>query len=146
MPGQAAMTKSALLKTGIAGGGVLGVDLGPSVPLWVDKRNRHLSNSTSCICTCTRPIRCSKARLPSRAWPSWRRPISRPHSRSRHRHMFGALEFSEKIAGYGIQPIVGCALAIDFGDTDHGARNGNANQYERTRIVLLARVPKATAA
>ena len=53
-------------------------------------------------------------------------------------NMFGALEFSEKLAGYGIQPIVGCALAIDFGDTDHGPRaNGNA-QPERTRIVLLA--------
>ena len=35
-------------------------------------------------------------------------------------NMFGALEFSEKLAGYGIQPIVGCALAIDFGDVDHG--------------------------
>ena len=52
-------------------------------------------------------------------------------------NMFGALEFSEKLAGYGIQPIVGCALAIDFGDTDHGPRNGNV-QPERTRIVLLA--------
>ena len=52
-------------------------------------------------------------------------------------NMFGALEFSEKIAGYGIQPIIGCALAIDFGDTDNGARNGLAHQ-ERQRIVLLA--------
>ena len=52
-------------------------------------------------------------------------------------NMFGALEFSEKLASSGIQPIVGCALAIDFGDTDHGARNGNA-QPERVRIVLLA--------
>ncbi len=52
-------------------------------------------------------------------------------------NMFGALEFSEKVAGYGIQPIIGCALAIDFGDTDNGARNGLAHQ-ERQRIVLLA--------
>jgi DNA polymerase-3 subunit alpha len=52
-------------------------------------------------------------------------------------NMFGALEFSEKLAGYGIQPIVGCALAIDFGDTDHGARNANATP-ERSRLVLLA--------
>src|ERR1035437_8969892 len=52
-------------------------------------------------------------------------------------NMFGALEFSEKLAGYGIQPIVGCALAIDFGDTDHGARNANA-PAQRERIVLLA--------
>ena len=52
-------------------------------------------------------------------------------------NMFGALEFSEKLAGSGIQPIVGCALALDFGDTDHGARNANA-PHERARIVLLA--------
>ena len=37
-------------------------------------------------------------------------------------NMFGALEFSEKLAGYGIQPIIGCALAVDFGDQDNGAR------------------------
>ena len=52
-------------------------------------------------------------------------------------NMFGALEFSEKMASAGIQPIVGCALAIDFGDTDHGARNANA-AVPRERIVLLA--------
>ena len=34
-------------------------------------------------------------------------------------NMFGALEFSEKMAGAGIQPIVGCALAVDFGDQDN---------------------------
>jgi DNA polymerase III subunit alpha len=52
-------------------------------------------------------------------------------------NMFGALEFSEKLSGSGIQPIVGCALAIDFGDTDHGARNANA-PAPRERMVLLA--------
>jgi DNA polymerase-3 subunit alpha len=52
-------------------------------------------------------------------------------------NMFGALEFSEKLSSAGIQPMIGCALAIDFGDTDHGARNGNA-EPERARIVLLA--------
>ena len=50
-------------------------------------------------------------------------------------NMFGALEFSEKLSGAGIQPIVGCALAIDFGDVDNGQRNAPA---ERARIVLLA--------
>ena len=34
-------------------------------------------------------------------------------------NMFGALEFSEKLASAGIQPIVGCALAVDFGDQDN---------------------------
>jgi len=52
-------------------------------------------------------------------------------------NMFGALEFSEKLAAAGIQPIIGCALALDFGDTDHGVRNGNA-QAPRQRVVLLA--------
>ena len=31
-------------------------------------------------------------------------------------NMFGALEFSEKMAGAGIQAVVGCALSVDFGD------------------------------
>jgi DNA polymerase-3 subunit alpha len=52
-------------------------------------------------------------------------------------NMFGALEFSDKLAHAGIQPIVGCALALDFGDGDHGQRNPNANP-ERARVVLLA--------
>ncbi|MBV9556506.1 MAG: DNA polymerase III subunit alpha [Pseudolabrys sp.] len=50
-------------------------------------------------------------------------------------NMFGALEFSEKLAGSGIQPIIGCALAIDFGDQEQ--RNG-APALIHGRIVLLA--------
>ena len=49
-------------------------------------------------------------------------------------NMFGALEFSDKMAGYGIQPIVGCELAVDFGDQDPNARNA----APPSRIVLLA--------
>src|SRR5262245_32914109 len=52
-------------------------------------------------------------------------------------NMFGALEFSEKMAGAGIQPIVGCALALDFGDQETGPRTGGAPP-ERPRIILLA--------
>src|SRR6266705_3390163 len=33
-------------------------------------------------------------------------------------NMFGALEFSDKMAGAGIQPIIGAALSVDFGDQD----------------------------
>src|SRR5689334_3003519 len=51
-------------------------------------------------------------------------------------NMFGALEFSDKMAGYGIQPIVGCELAVDFGDQDPNARNALA--AAPSRIVLLA--------
>jgi DNA polymerase-3 subunit alpha len=50
-------------------------------------------------------------------------------------NMFGALEFSEKLAGSGIQPIVGCAIAIDFGDLEN--RNPAADQIW-PRLVLLA--------
>src|SRR4030088_2996644 len=51
-------------------------------------------------------------------------------------NMFGALEFSEKMAGYGIQPIIGCELAVDFGDQDPNARIALA--ATPSRIVLLA--------
>jgi DNA polymerase-3 subunit alpha len=50
-------------------------------------------------------------------------------------NMFGALEFSEKMAAAGIQPIVGCTLAIDFGDQD---QRGPAAMAGFPRIVLLA--------
>src|SRR6516225_11029969 len=50
-------------------------------------------------------------------------------------NMFGALEFSEKLAGYGIQPIIGCTIAIDFGDLE--TRNGSAEPL-LPRLVLLA--------
>src|SRR5712672_3900892 len=51
-------------------------------------------------------------------------------------NMFGALEFSDKMAGYGIQPIIGCELAVDFGDQDPSARNALA--AGPARFVLLA--------
>ncbi|HEX8827277.1 MAG TPA: PHP domain-containing protein, partial [Xanthobacteraceae bacterium] len=50
-------------------------------------------------------------------------------------NMFGALEFSEKLAKSGIQPIIGCAIAIDFGDWEN--RNPTAEQIW-PRLVLLA--------
>ncbi len=51
-------------------------------------------------------------------------------------NMFGALEFSDKMAGSGIQPIVGLELAVDFGDHDPNARSTKASGP--LRIVLLA--------
>src|SRR5690348_8545679 len=51
-------------------------------------------------------------------------------------NMFGALEYSDKMAGYGIQPIIGCELAVDFGDQDPNARS--AISATPSRIVLLA--------
>ena len=49
-------------------------------------------------------------------------------------NMFGALEFSEKMAGAGIQPIIGCAFGIDFGDQEK--RGAAAEAWPR--LVLLA--------
>src|SRR5580700_1634687 len=57
-------------------------------------------------------------------------------------NMFGALEFSDKMAGYGIQPIVGCELAVDFGDQDPNARNAMAN---RSTGRARARLPQPDA-
>src|SRR5690242_81242 len=48
-------------------------------------------------------------------------------------NMFGALEFSEKLASSGIQPIVGCAIAVDFGDIETRVSEPNW-----PRLVLLA--------
>ena len=54
-------------------------------------------------------------------------------------NMFGALEFSDKMAAAGIQPIVGCALAVDFADQEANPRVGSGGPVlERPRIVLLA--------
>jgi len=50
-------------------------------------------------------------------------------------NMFGALEFSEKMAASGIQPIIGCALGIDFGDQEI---RGPAGAAAWPRLVLLA--------
>jgi len=57
-------------------------------------------------------------------------------------NMFGALEFSDKLAASGIQPITGCALAVDFGDQDPAARKRAA----AGGIVLLAMRENGTAA
>jgi len=51
-------------------------------------------------------------------------------------NMFGALEFSDKLASSGIQPIVGCALSIDFGD--HEAPRHPGHGIKLPRLVLLA--------
>src|SRR6202167_4223766 len=49
-------------------------------------------------------------------------------------NMFGALTFSEKMPGAGVQPIVGCAPCIDFGDQE---TRGPAAADTWPRLVLL---------
>jgi DNA polymerase-3 subunit alpha len=51
-------------------------------------------------------------------------------------NMFGALEFSEKLAAAGIQPIIGCSLALDLGD--HEADMRGSHGLRLPRLVLLA--------
>ena len=50
-------------------------------------------------------------------------------------NLFGALEFSEKMAGAGIQPIAGCALALDLPEPQ-GPRG--VHRPPKPRLVLLA--------
>ncbi len=51
-------------------------------------------------------------------------------------NMFGALEFSEKMVGAGVQPITGCALGVDFADQEPPRAGGKALVHPR--LVLLA--------
>lgn len=45
-------------------------------------------------------------------------------------NLFGALEFSDKLADAGVQPIIGCTLQVDFGDRPqaNALQRGGANQ------------------
>ncbi|HWJ76189.1 MAG TPA: DNA polymerase III subunit alpha [Kaistia sp.] len=53
-------------------------------------------------------------------------------------NLFGALEFSEKMAEIGIQPIIGCQMAIAFDDGFEPGRKGPSGQKQLADIVLLA--------
>ncbi|MCC6949109.1 MAG: DNA polymerase III subunit alpha [Bradyrhizobiaceae bacterium] len=53
-------------------------------------------------------------------------------------NLFGALEFSEKMASAGIQPIIGCALAVDFGEPQQRNGAGQHKAVRLPRLVLLA--------
>src|SRR3974377_906387 len=52
--------------------------------------------------------------------------------------LFGALEFSDKLASAGVQPIIGCALALDFDDQEAAPRNGGGPFSRRPRLAALA--------
>jgi DNA polymerase-3 subunit alpha len=58
-------------------------------------------------------------------------------------NLFGALEFSDKLAAAGIQPIIGCTLQVDFGDgrrADGAGREGpdRARPRPAGALALLA--------
>ena len=50
-------------------------------------------------------------------------------------NIFGALEFSEKLAKEGVQPIIGAQIAVDFADAAHAR---SADRLGAAPIVLLA--------
>lgn len=55
-------------------------------------------------------------------------------------NLFGALEFSEYLAGEGIQPIVGCALSVAFPATpEESSRPGANAAAHHGHLVLLAK-------
>ena len=55
-------------------------------------------------------------------------------------NLFGALEFSEKLAKTGIQPIIGAQITVDFADAPGGGSSRPADQrFQRAPIVLLAK-------
>ncbi|HEY5225976.1 MAG TPA: DNA polymerase III subunit alpha, partial [Methylovirgula sp.] len=53
--------------------------------------------------------------------------------------LFGALEFSEKLAKEGVQPIVGIQLTVDFGDGGELSPRGFDAGLGRASLVLLAK-------
>ena len=55
-------------------------------------------------------------------------------------NLFGALEFSEKAAGKGIQPLLGCELALDWGGGDDRVheRQVERGQFGKGGVVLMA--------
>jgi DNA polymerase-3 subunit alpha len=55
-------------------------------------------------------------------------------------NLFGALEFSDKLADAGVQPLVGCAVQIDFGDrkAPQGLPRTGANEPQSAPAGALA--------
>jgi DNA polymerase-3 subunit alpha len=53
-------------------------------------------------------------------------------------NLFGALEFAERMVESGVQPIVGCQIAVDFGDTPEPERPGATRQSRLADVVLIA--------
>ena len=53
-------------------------------------------------------------------------------------NLFGALEFSEKLAKSGVQPIVGAQTTVDFGDAAPSFWRGVERDNARAPLVLLA--------
>jgi DNA polymerase III subunit alpha len=53
-------------------------------------------------------------------------------------NLFGALEFSEKLAKQGVQPIIGIHLTLDFGDAESAGTRFDRSDAGRGAVVLVA--------
>jgi DNA polymerase-3 subunit alpha len=53
-------------------------------------------------------------------------------------NLFGALEFADTMVSAGIQPLVGCQLAVDFGDDSGEGRPGAPPKKQFSDVVLIA--------
>ena len=53
-------------------------------------------------------------------------------------NLFGALEFAEKMTEKGIQPVIGCQVALDFADAAEESRPGAPKAPQLADIVLLS--------
>ena len=53
-------------------------------------------------------------------------------------NLFGALEFSEKLAKSGVQPIIGAQVTVDFGDAPSAVSRLAETRAARAPIVLIA--------
>ena len=55
-------------------------------------------------------------------------------------NLFGALEFAQKASKAGVQPLIGCQLAVDFGEAAHGAvpQHGRKEMASYPSMVFIA--------
>jgi DNA polymerase-3 subunit alpha len=58
-------------------------------------------------------------------------------------NLFGALEFADKMAEKGIQPIIGCQVAVDFGDAAEEVRPGGMPRPPRLDDVVVIAASEA---
>src|SRR5450755_952916 len=54
-------------------------------------------------------------------------------------NLFGALEFSEKLAKSGVQPLIGAQITVDFGDAPPSASRLAEARVARAPLALIAR-------
>ena len=54
-------------------------------------------------------------------------------------NLFGALEFSEKLAKAGVQPIIGAQITVDFGDAPPSASRLAEARVARAPLALIAK-------